>query len=95
MPYEATGSHKDERLRDSVGSLSLNQTGPPQAGMETDQHGHPTPPEVAPDILQLSSTFPFPWAVDLKIRKRIRDALPPLEEARAICEEARRNALWQ
>ncbi|KAF5361070.1 hypothetical protein D9756_004646 [Leucocoprinus leucothites] len=54
-----------------------------------------TPPEVPPDILQLSSTFPFPWMVDLSIRKRIRDALPPREEAELICAEARNNALWQ
>lgn len=52
-------------------------------------------PTVAPDILQLSVTFPFPWSVDLKIRQRIRDALPPRAEAQALCEEARRNALWQ
>ncbi|CAK5284132.1 unnamed protein product [Mycena citricolor] len=52
-------------------------------------------PVVAPDILQLSVTFPFPWSVDLKIRQRIRDALPPRAEAQALCEEARRNALWQ
>ena len=54
-----------------------------------------TPPEVPPDILQLSSTFPFPWMVDLSIRKRIRDALPPREEAEMVCAEARNNALWQ
>ncbi|KAJ7147142.1 hypothetical protein C8R43DRAFT_1012117 [Mycena crocata] len=52
-------------------------------------------PAVAPDILQLSVTFPFPWSVDLKIRQRIRDALPPRAEAQVLCEEARRNALWQ
>ncbi|TFK69541.1 hypothetical protein BDN72DRAFT_767830 [Pluteus cervinus] len=54
-----------------------------------------SPPQVPPDILQLSATFPFPWTVDLKIRKKIRDALPSREEALAICDEARRNALWQ
>ncbi|KAJ7505125.1 hypothetical protein B0H11DRAFT_1976949 [Mycena galericulata] len=52
-------------------------------------------PLVAPDILQLSVTFPFPWTMDLKIRQRIRDALPSRAEAQALCEEARRNALWQ
>ncbi|KAJ7095719.1 hypothetical protein B0H15DRAFT_826810 [Mycena belliarum] len=52
-------------------------------------------PIVPPDILQLSVTFPFPWSVDLKIRQRIRDSLPPRAEAQALCEEARRNALWQ
>ena len=55
----------------------------------------PSPPEVAPDILQLSTTFPFPWMIDVSIRKRIRDSLPPKAEARRICEEARANALWQ
>ena len=54
-----------------------------------------TCPEVAPDILQLSTTFPFPWMMDVSIRKRIRDALPPKAEAQRICEEARANALWQ
>jgi hypothetical protein len=54
-----------------------------------------SPPEVAPDILQLSTTFPFPWMMDVSIRKRIRDALPPKAEAQRICEEARANALWQ
>ncbi|KAF8718916.1 hypothetical protein AX14_011677 [Amanita brunnescens Koide BX004] len=53
------------------------------------------PPEVPPDILQLSTSFPFPWSMDLSVRKRIRDALPPRAEAQATCEEARRNALWQ
>ncbi|KAF8628808.1 hypothetical protein AX15_003703 [Amanita polypyramis BW_CC] len=53
------------------------------------------PPEVPSDILQLSTSFPFPWSMDLSIRKRIRDALPPRAEAQATCEEARRNALWQ
>jgi len=52
-------------------------------------------PEVAPDILQLSTTFPFPWMMDVSIRKRIRDALPPKAEAQRLCEEARANALWQ
>ena len=55
----------------------------------------PEIPEVAPDILQLSTTFPFPWMMDVSIRKRIRDALPPKAEAQRICEEARANALWQ
>lgn len=54
-----------------------------------------SPPEVAPDILQLSTTFPFPWMMDVSIRKRIRDSLPPKAEAQRICEEARANALWQ
>ncbi|KAF7299600.1 4Fe-4S ferredoxin-type domain-containing protein [Mycena chlorophos] len=52
-------------------------------------------PLVPPDILQLSVTFPFPWSVDLKIRQRIRDALPHRADAQALAEEARRNALWQ
>lgn len=54
-----------------------------------------SPPDVAPDILQLSTTFPFPWMMDISIRKRIRDSLPPKAEAQRICEEARANALWQ
>jgi hypothetical protein len=61
----------------------------------TEPGREPTGPEVAPDILQLSTTFPFPWMMDVSIRKRIRDALPPKAEAQRICEEARANALWQ
>ena len=53
------------------------------------------PPNVALDILQLSATFPFPWVVDMSMRNRIRDALPPRAEAQRICEEARNNAIWQ
>ncbi|KAF4577394.1 hypothetical protein EYR36_005382 [Pleurotus pulmonarius] len=51
--------------------------------------------EVPNDLLQLSSTFPVPWAIDLKLRKRIRDCLPPRNEAETLCQAARRNALWQ
>ncbi|KAJ6508508.1 hypothetical protein C8R45DRAFT_967653 [Mycena sanguinolenta] len=65
---------------------------PPNAALTTDADSTPI---VSPDILQLSVTFPFPWTMDLKIRQRIRDALPPRAEAQALCEEARRNALWQ
>ena len=54
-----------------------------------------SPPDVPLDILQLSVTFPFPWMVDISMRKRIREALPPRVEAQRICEEARDNALWQ
>lgn len=84
-------------LRESVVALSLNNQSPRGDLMETAHESgrDPSPPEVAPDILQLSTTFPFPWMVDLSIRKRIRDALPPKAEAQRICEEARANALWQ
>ncbi|KAJ7021588.1 hypothetical protein C8F04DRAFT_1140272 [Mycena alexandri] len=64
---------------------------PPNAALTSNDTG----PVVSPDILQLSVTFPFPWSVDLKIRQRIRDALPPRADAQILCEEARRNALWQ
>jgi len=56
---------------------------------------YPAPPEVPSDVLQLSAAFPFPWSIDLRTRKRIRDALPPRREAEAICEQAQKNALWQ
>lgn len=84
-------------LRESVVALSLSNQSPRGDLMETTHESvrDPSPPEVAPDILQLSTTFPFPWMVDLSIRKRIRDALPPKAEAQRICEEARANALWQ
>ncbi|KAF8904122.1 hypothetical protein CPB84DRAFT_1960943 [Gymnopilus junonius] len=91
-------SARDENLRRSVGALSLN-TQPLYAESSRPsamEHGRDRgPPNVAPDILQLSATFPFPWAVDVSMRKRIRDALPPRAEAMKICEEARNNALWQ
>lgn len=54
-----------------------------------------SPPDVPLDILQLSATFPFPWMVDISMRERIREVLPPRVEAQRICEEARNNALWQ
>ncbi|KAK0439848.1 hypothetical protein EV421DRAFT_1818820 [Armillaria borealis] len=47
------------------------------------------------DILHLSVAFPFPWSVDIGVRKRIRDCLPPVEETHRLCEQACRNALWQ
>ncbi|KAF8630842.1 hypothetical protein AX17_005201 [Amanita inopinata Kibby_2008] len=100
---------KDDRLRQSVVELSLNKLATnnsksnagnnagvmPQIDSNVPSRSQSAPPEVPPDILQLSTTFPFPWSVDLKIRKRIRDSLPPRADAQATCEEARRNALWQ
>ena len=90
---------KEEQLRlslKSLSSLSLNCQ-PPYAEISR-PHDYPrelSPPEIGEDILQLSATFPFPWAVDVSIRKRIRDTLPPKDEATRICHEARNNALWQ
>jgi hypothetical protein len=89
---------RDENLRQSVGALTLGSQ-PVYAESSrpaTDfmSRGN-SPPDVATDILQLSATFPFPWAVDVSMRKRIRDALPPKVEAQRICEEARAHALWQ
>ncbi|KAJ7700280.1 hypothetical protein B0H14DRAFT_3034208 [Mycena olivaceomarginata] len=54
---------------------------PPNAALTSDASSEPV---VSPDILQLSITFPFPWTMDLKIRQRIRDALPPRAEAQAL-----------
>ncbi len=90
---------KENQLRQSLkslSSLSLNCQ-PPYAenSRPPDHMNESTPPEIGKDILQLSATFPFPWAVDVSIRKRIRDALPPKDEATRICHEARNNALWQ
>lgn len=90
---------KENQLRQSLkslSSLSLNCQ-PPYAenSRPTEYINESTPPELGKDILQLSATFPFPWAVDVSIRKRIRDALPPKDEATRICNEARNNALWQ
>lgn len=50
---------------------------------------------ISPDILRLSTTFPFPWVIDIGMRERIRDALPLREEADRLCEQARKHALWQ
>jgi hypothetical protein len=98
-PPDPSPSHKDHYLRDPAGSPSLNHppNGNPHAIEVPGRSAkiESPPPEIPPDILQLSATFPFPWSVDLRIRKRIREALPPRNEARAICEEAQRNALWQ
>ncbi|KAF9473434.1 hypothetical protein BDN70DRAFT_867382 [Pholiota conissans] len=94
---DPSASTRDEHLRQSVGALSLSsqptyaESSRPKVQL---QRGS-SPPDIAPDILQLSATFPFPWAVDVSMRKRIRDALPPREEAQRICQEARNNALWQ
>ncbi|KAJ8515360.1 hypothetical protein ONZ45_g7194 [Pleurotus djamor] len=52
-------------------------------------------PEVPPDLLELSSAFPVPWTIDLKLRKRIRESLPPFQTAQALCRATRENALWQ
>ena len=101
---------RDGNLRESDNNNNHNGDPSPRGGvdlMETTtttttttiatehNNGKTSPPEVAPDILQLSTTFPFPWMMDVSIRKRIRDALPPKAEAQRICEEARANALWQ
>ncbi|KAF8158547.1 hypothetical protein B0H34DRAFT_709315 [Crassisporium funariophilum] len=100
IPFDLSATARDEHLQESVVALSLNSQPQRPGGtqsMETDQRfgRESTPPEVGADILQLSATFPFPWTVDMSIRKRIRDALPPKAEAHRICEEARNNALWQ
>jgi len=92
------GSGSREEHVQQFKSLSLNSQPPyaDQRGSKKQQFSRDsTPPEIGSDILQLSATFPFPWAVDVSIRKRIRDALPPKDEAMRICEEARNNALWQ
>lgn len=51
------------------------------------------------DLTQLSRSFPSPWSIsyelDLNMRQRIRDFLPPREEAQYLGEQAQRNAFWQ
>ncbi|KAH7870935.1 uncharacterized protein C8R40DRAFT_1055685 [Lentinula edodes] len=81
-----------ENLHQAVNTLSLNSSDNANIYMNQLTQG---PPEVPQEVLQLSITFPFPWAVDLKIRQRIRDALPPRAEAQLVCKEAQGNALWQ
>ncbi|KAL1745278.1 hypothetical protein HDZ31DRAFT_82070 [Schizophyllum fasciatum] len=89
---------KEESLHKSVSSMTIAPPVTPSIPTCKDDN---TPREengivqVPPGVLQLSMSFPFPWAVDISVRQRIRDALPVRAEAEAICEEARRNALWQ
>jgi hypothetical protein len=76
-------------------SPTAAETTLPQKGSSSSRQSSAGPPEVPKDVLQLSATFPFPWAVDLRIRQSIRAALPPQEEALAVCDQAQNNALWQ
>jgi hypothetical protein len=98
---DLSAAARDEHLRQSVKALSLSSQPPYAESSRPNTAGFlsggdtGSPPDIASDILQLSATFPFPWAVDVSMRKRIRDALPPRSEAQRICEEARANALWQ
>ncbi|KIK57141.1 hypothetical protein GYMLUDRAFT_98786 [Collybiopsis luxurians FD-317 M1] len=95
---QSESSHRDsESLHQAVTSLTLGSNSQ-NHNVYVDENGSyrtKGPPEVPPDVLQLSVTFPFPWPADLKIRRRIRDALPPREEAQQVCQAARGNALWQ
>ena len=101
LASDLSATARDEHLQQSVKALSLSSqplyaesSRPNTAEFLSGGDARP-PPDIAPDILQLSATFPFPWAIDISMRKRIRDALPPRAEAQRICEEARTNALWQ
>lgn len=62
----------------------------------SDQYSHSAFSE---DVARLSRSFPSPWSIsyelDLNMRQRIRDMLPPRAEAQRLCEQARRNAFWQ
>ncbi|KAF9071212.1 hypothetical protein BDP27DRAFT_1419250 [Rhodocollybia butyracea] len=84
-----------ENLHQAVTTLSLTNENTNHYMDENGNEHTKGPPDVPPDVVQLSATFPFPWAVDLKIRKRIRDSLPPRQEAEKVCKEAQGNALWQ
>jgi hypothetical protein len=101
LASDLSATARDEHLRQSVKALTLGSQPPyaessrPNTAEFLSGGDTSSPPDIAPDILQLSATFPFPWAVDVSMRKRIRDALPPRSEAQRICEEARANALWQ
>ena len=64
-----------ESLHQSVGALSLSsqptyaESSRPTVSAEYMSQN--APPDVALDVLQLSATFPFPWAVDVSMRQRI------------------------
>ncbi|KAJ3780693.1 hypothetical protein GGU10DRAFT_414928 [Lentinula aff. detonsa] len=90
-PFQRDG----EILHQAVNKLSLSTDNNVYVDENGEQRSCRGPPEVPQEVLQLSATFPFPWAVDLKIRERIRHALPPLAEAQLVCKEAQGNALWQ
>ncbi|KJA21980.1 hypothetical protein HYPSUDRAFT_202474 [Hypholoma sublateritium FD-334 SS-4] len=96
-PFPA--SAREANARQSLGAASLSSQPTYAEGsrptVSKERMMQNSPPDVALDILQLSATFPFPWVVDISMRKRIRGALPPRVEAQQICEEARNNALWQ
>lgn len=51
------------------------------------------------DFARLSRGFPTPWSVSYQlnpdVRQRIREMLPPVQEATYLCEQARVNAFWQ
>ncbi|KAF9005439.1 hypothetical protein BDQ17DRAFT_1399143 [Cyathus striatus] len=94
VPSERSEIAKDEPIPSSVGLHSHHATNG-EISRTADISKRSWTPEVPPDILQLSSTFPFPWNVNLGVRQKIRDALPPRKDAEDICNEARRNALWQ
>ncbi|KIY68324.1 hypothetical protein CYLTODRAFT_395596 [Cylindrobasidium torrendii FP15055 ss-10] len=55
------------------------------------------PPDIniPSDIMHFSVGFPFPWYMDVTVRKRLRDCMPPRHETEALCDQACRNALWQ
>ena len=65
----------EESLHQSVGALSLSsqpiyaESSRPTVSAEYTSQDAPS--DVALDILQLSATFPFPWAVDVSMRQRI------------------------
>lgn len=62
---------------------------------DVSDEGTPESPTLPTDIMALSEGFPVPWPVDKMMLKRIRDMLPPRSEAENLCEQSRRNALWQ
>ncbi|KAF9049458.1 hypothetical protein BDZ89DRAFT_1032938 [Hymenopellis radicata] len=98
-------AHRDESLRSSVDTMTLSPNRPQAQSVDISMEGPnlipygalASPPDISipNDILRLSVGFPFPWTVDVHVRKRIRDCLPPQNEAQELCEQACHNALWQ
>ncbi|KAI0051391.1 hypothetical protein FA95DRAFT_1554463 [Auriscalpium vulgare] len=95
----STSSHtvqwSDEAASDSTDlSLSVNVLAQPLYPTAR----APVPPSVPQDLAHLSACFPLPWTTPTghaDTRARIRDFLPPREEAHALCAEAQESAMWQ
>jgi hypothetical protein len=81
-------THTDIHYQQTARGAALTDGDRPNSGIS-----------IPDDLVQLSRAFPSPWSIsfelDLNMRQRIRDLLPPKDEAQALCEQVRQNAFWQ